>query len=340
MTIDLQLLAEGGDGYDDAIKELTKKAKSQDKQKAITDLAIKSLMKKGGKPFENLAIKSLMRKAEAQKKQVDLTRIKRDQLSIEQIGAKRTLRSLKKAQSTLIDQLKLDLQLMSKQELRQLASNKGLITDYLMKNGFGEAVGDWVTTQDEMVKGVLDAIKTIDPEAVLQQGIPEIEALQLSSTELMFDDLIITEAQRDIKTALNNLIITDEPSAVISNLVQQMNKATGFQLTTIKTKISEFGRSATAIAGKQAGLNHYLYTGPMDGLTRGFCFHLINKVISEEQMSKLRNNQIEPVLTNAGGYNCRHSLSPVSKGYIEAAGLELATNQDIQAANQAAKKRG
>ena len=43
-----QKLSEGGKGFDDGIKEMTKQAKAQSKQGAIENLAIKTLMKKAG----------------------------------------------------------------------------------------------------------------------------------------------------------------------------------------------------------------------------------------------------------------------------------------------------
>ena len=88
------------------------------------------------------------------------------------------------------------------------------------------------------------------------------------------------------------------------------------------------------MAAQQAGLDHYLYTGPRDGLTRSFCRALINKVVDEDQMRKLKNGQGLSVKTSGGGYNCRHSWSPVSESFIETADLDLATSSDIRDANR------
>jgi len=45
-----------------------------------------------------------------------------------------------------------------------------------------------------------------------------------------------------------------------------------------------------------------------------------------------------PVKTGGGGYNCRHSWSPVSEGFLKAAGLDRATTKDISKANAGAKR--
>jgi hypothetical protein len=99
-----------------------------------------------------------------------------------------------------------------------------------------------------------------------------------------------------------------------------------------------FGRSVTAAIAEEAGLRFYLYTGPIDGVTRDFCRPLVDKVVSESQMKKLNNKQGLPVKTAGGGYNCRHSWSPVSEGFIKAAGLDRAKTTDISKANAGAKR--
>ena len=105
-------------------------------------------------------------------------------------------------------------------------------------------------------------------------------------------------------------------------------------LTEIKTKLSQFGRSITAIAAEEADIDHFLYTGPDDGITRDFCEALVNKVVTSKQMRRLDNGQGLSVITSGGGYNCRHSWSPVTQGFIKSANLELATAKDINKANQ------
>jgi len=316
-------LAEGGDGFNKGIKELTKKAKAQSKKGVI----------------ENRDIKELTRRAKEQNMAAaKLTRIRRDQMIIEQRVAKQTLRSLKKAQKRLVEQLRTDLKWLDKHTLRKLATNKEVMVDYMMRHGFGDATANWMSSQDEILEGIFKGIREIDPTIGPMAFNPyEFQAIQVASAQTIFDDLIIADTQKSLRTALNTMAVIDDSSSVLSGLVQKMQKATGRQLSEIKTQISEFGRASTAVAAKDAGLDLYLYTGPQDGLTRGFCFHLINKVVNDQQMSKLRNNQIGSALTYAGGYNCRHSWSPVSKGYVEAADLKYATNQDIQDANRAAK---
>lgn len=92
------------------------------------------------------------------------------------------------------------------------------------------------------------------------------------------------------------------------------------------------------IAADTVGMDHYLYTGPKDGITRPFCRPLINKVVDKTQLSKLNNGQGLSVRTSGGGYNCRHSWSPVTESFMKAAGLDKATASDISKANTGGKR--
>ena len=93
------------------------------------------------------------------------------------------------------------------------------------------------------------------------------------------------------------------------------------------------------IAADTVGMDHYLYTGPRDGITRAFCRPLINKVVDKTQLGKLNNGQGLSVRTSGGGYNCRHSWSPVTESFMEAAGLDKATAADISKANSGGKRK-
>jgi hypothetical protein len=59
-------------------------------------------------------------------------------------------------------------------------------------------------------------------------------------------------------------------------------------------------------------------------------------VVDEKQMAALNNGQGLPVKLSGGGYNCRHSWSPVSQGFVDAANLTRATAADIAKANAGA----
>ena len=168
--------------------------------------------------------------------------------------------------------------------------------------------------------------------------IPQLDLIQAQSASAVFEDVIIPDFKRATRDALLSLSTQTPFDIVKSELEQRLESSEGRQLTEVKTRISTFGRTITAKIADEVGLEHYLYTGPKDGLTRPFCKALINKVVDEKQMRKLRNGQGLSVKTSCGGYNCRHSWSPVTPSFIEAADLNRAKSTDITKANAGGRK--
>ena len=161
------------------------------------------------------------------------------------------------------------------------------------------------------------------------EAIPQLDLIQAQAASAVFEDVIAPDFTKAVKSSLRSMTLSIPMEIIKSDLERQLEKAEGRQLTEIKTQISEYGRSVTAVAAAAADLNYYLYTGPRDGITRPFCRALINLVVDETQMSKLNNNQGRPVKIACGGYNCRHSWSPVTESFIKAADLERAKASDI-----------
>jgi len=150
----------------------------------------------------------------------------------------------------------------------------------------------------------------------------------------VFENIILNSVKQSVRDSLTDLVVNVPLSTVMSNMQKRMQRAEGRQLTEIKTKLSQYGRSITAIAAVEADIDHFLYTGPNDGITRPFCDALVNRVVTSKQMRRLDNGQGLSVITSGGGYNCRHSWSPVTQGFIESANLKLATASDISKASQ------
>ena len=158
----------------------------------------------------------------------------------------------------------------------------------------------------------------------------------MAAVDSVFQDVIIPDTTKAIREALQGMSLGVPLKASMSALSAQLERSEGRQLTEVKTKIASYGRQVTAAVGESAGLDLYLYTGPRDGITRAFCKPLINKVVNEQQMARLDNGPGLPVKLSGGGYNCRHSWSPVSQGFVDAAGLTMADAADIAKANSGA----
>jgi hypothetical protein len=260
-----------------------------------------------------------------------------EQLRAEVSAEKSFRKGLRQSQKEIIDAISLSLETVSPQTLMSL-TNEQLI-DLMLQGGLGRSIDQFIEDQDKIRNSISSLINTIEPSFNFDSINQQIDLIALQSANSVFDEVVIPSFQKNIKQALRDATFTTSVKQAMSNLQSTMKRSEGSILTEVRTKISQYGRSITATAGAAAGLNHFLYTGALDGITRNFCRALVNKVVTSQQMNQLNNNQGLSVITSGGGYNCRHSWSPVSLGFIKSAKLDLATNADIKAANRGAKER-
>ena len=282
------------------------------------------------------AIDDLTRQVKGQRgPMAQLIRSRRDQLKAE-VQAERGLKaSLAKARKELVSII--EMASASTEPELLLSFDDDQLLDLILRGGLGLAVDEFIEASDKIraaAEKSREAIGlTYDP-----QMLPQLDLIQAQTASAVFEDVIIPDFKRATRDALLSISAEVPIYLVKSDLLQRLESSEGRQLTEVKTRISQFGRSITAAAADQAGLDNYLYTGPRDGLTRPFCKALIDLVVDEKQMRKLNNGQGLSVKTSCGGYNCRHSWSPVTESFIQAADLERATGSDISKANTGGKR--
>ena len=282
------------------------------------------------------AIDDLTRQVKGQRDPVSsLIRTRRDQLKAEVQAEKAFKKSLAKARKELVTIL--EMASASTEPDLLLSFDDDQLLDLILRGGLGLAVDDFIESSEKIRSTIEKSFETIGIE-YNPQMIPQLDLIQAQSANAVFEDVIIPDFKRATRDALLSLSTQTPFDIVKSELEQRLESSEGRQLTEVKTRISTFGRTITAKIADEVGLEHYLYTGPKDGLTRPFCKALINKVVDEKQMRKLRNGQGLSVKTSCGGYNCRHSWSPVTPSFIEAADLNRAKSTDITKANDGGRK--
>ena len=223
--------------------------------------------------------------------------------------------------------------------LSLLALPRDQMIDFIIRGGFDISIDEFIEQTDNIAKAVENTARVIQPDLGLTPIQQKIDLMQAVTVQQVFDDVVLPTVANGTRDSLTAMTLDVPPKDALSSLAQRMKQATGKQLTEINTKSSMFGRSVTAQIAEEAGLSLFLYTGPLDGVTRKFCDPLVDKVVSDSQMRKLNNGQGLPVRTAGGGYNCRHSWSPVSKGFVKAANLTRATTRDISDANTGGKRK-
>ena len=283
------------------------------------------------------AIADLTRQAKSQSGPLaTLTRARRDQLKAEVSAERAFAKALTKARAQLLETVGAAVQAANPLTLLNL--NDEQLLEFILQGGLGLAVDEFIEQQDAIREAAEKAMRAVQPNFGFNQISPQLDSIQATAAASVFDDVIVPDFKRSINESLRDLLVDVPPNIVMSNLEQKLRRSEGRQLTEVKTRISQYGRGITAAAAEAADMSYYLYTGPMDGITRPFCRELINLVVSKAQMKRLNNQQGLSVLTSGGGYNCRHSWSPITLGFIEAADLTKAKGTDITQANRAARR--
>lgn len=242
----------------------------------------------------------------------------------------------KKATRRLIDALKESIDQSSPESILSLPKDQ--LIELILSGGLAESVEDFIDQQDKMLKAINESISVVDPTWTPLFIQTEVEAIRALTVQNVFDDIVVPSVAKNVKDSLLSMVIDTPPSLALSNLALSLERGAGTLQTEVRTKISQFGRSVNMIAADNIGMDHYLYTGPKDGITRAFCRPLINKVVDKTQLGKLNNGQGLSVRTSGGGYNCRHSWSPVTESFMKAAELDKANASDISKANTGGKR--
>jgi len=264
-----------------------------------------------------------------------LIRARRDQLKAEVQAEKAFKSSLSKARQQLVKTME-QVALTTDPQLL-LSFDDDQLLDLLLRSGMGLVVDDFIEQSDRIRDAFEKSLDVINVD-LSPQAMPQMDLLQANASTAIFEDVILPDYKKAMRDAFQSLATQLPVDVVVGDLQRRLEQSEGRELTEVRTSISELGRSLTATAAAAADLDLYLYTGPRDGITRPFCRALIGLVVDETQMSKLNNGQGKSVKIACGGYNCRHSWSPVTDSFVEAADLDRAKPSDISKANKGAKR--
>jgi hypothetical protein len=288
-----------------------------------------------GDSADKVAVSDLTAQAKEQSgDRAALTMAKVEELRAEIRAAEVMARAMGQSRKSLLDTLEAALSISSPEFL--LGLPREALADFVLQAGFGLTVDDFIEQSDRVAAAALEAIQVLEPTATTASVQAQLDSFRVAAVDAVFQDVIIPDTTKAVREALQGMTLGVSLTASMGRLSDQMQRSEGRQLTELRTKIASYGRQVTAAVGESAGLDLYLYTGPRDGITRQFCKPLINKVVDDKQMAALNNGQGLPVKLSGGGYNCRHSWSPVSQGFVDAANLTRATAADIAKANQGA----
>ena len=147
-----------------------------------------------------------------------------------------------------------------------------------------------------LTRGQVDtlvAFKDLRLAELLELGDDAVTALQRATLDGVLGSRSVADLVDDLEDAL------------------EVTKRQG--RTIYDTAVSTYGRAVNQLPTTGAPDELFLYAGPADSALRPFCRERVGKVYTRKQISEMDNRQLPNVLLTGGGYNCRHTWSPVSE---------------------------
>lgn len=191
---------------------------------------------------------------------------------------------------------------------------------------------------------VEDKLRDLLREGVGLRGSMDARTSKIASGILRDWSVELVGVADELQSNLTDLVkrIVREPHnfSQITSEVERITGAFRGRATTIATtSLSQAQRAFVVESAKNLptqGEPFFGYDGPNLN-TRPFCASLVGKAFTKKQISRLDNGQGLDVLTSCGGWNCRHSWTPLpDEAAAEIAGYQIATDADIARANAVA----
>lgn len=226
------------------------------------------------------------------------------------------------------------------------ALNAAALGELLKQAGIDEVRSGIDHWREQLVDLVL---RSRDPQGVLDiAGAPDARSvsttairatIEIATDQRLFEANFIAPMQRVMLDQLARSMAGE----TLDEAAERIRDAVGGEIrdaaTQAKQDMAEFDRAVVTFTAAESGVERFMYLGPVDGLLRPFCSHLVNKVFSIQQIARLDNRQTTTSpLYSGGGFNCRHQWSPVSDALIEEERLPIGDDDDIEGANEAARE--
>lgn len=222
-----------------------------------------------------------------------------------------------------------------KERMAWWATNRGELKDIMLASGYGGAVSEYMRKMPQvarlsgrlMVAGGASDFGGFRPDLVAEFSrqvrsrfafLGSEAHVRLEST--FFDAVITGRVKSRALGTIRGVITGSYPWGDRTGLYEWHAG------TYARTAHFQASRKLMAAQAKEAGLDRRLYLGPLDAKTRSFCQGLVGQTFSVDEIEGMDNGQTGPVLTDGGGWNCRHEWVPVSVAVADA----LAGEEEVE----------
>lgn len=213
---------------------------------------------------------------------------------------------------------------MTPENLNIVINSMESLNRSLIEAGYGGLIDEYITVSNDLIKYTRNtfAITGIDT-AFTEKDVKTLHMIQ-SNISNKFNVI----GQNAVRTVVDNL-----QQAVMGNTTYK-DLAKNLTDTIIGTDkkggllkryanvyahdaMIEMDRGINLMAANNFDAEYFLYSGPVDQVTRDFCAEHAGKVYTKDAINNMSNGVGTDVWTHCGGYNCRHTWLPVSKTMLD-----------------------
>lgn len=182
----------------------------------------------------------------------------------------------------------------------------------LLRRNFGKVIARYERASETVAASTLEALAGADiPEAFTAQSLASLRA-QVDGT---LDDVatIAEEGAGELRTLIVDIVRSQvPPEEALDALIGKLDGAAARAATMLDTGLAAFDREVSGQVATEAGVEWFLYDGPVDDLTRPYCQERVGKRYTLDSLDAVPNDTgPNPPSRYGGGWNCRHRLVPL-----------------------------
>jgi hypothetical protein len=182
----------------------------------------------------------------------------------------------------------------------------------LLRRNFNAVIGRYEDASDRVERATRDSLAAEGiPEGLTAQSAASLRA-QVDGT-LQDVTTIAEEAITELRTLLVDVVRSQvPPEEALEQLLQKLDGAAAKAATLLDTGLAAFDREVSTQVAEEAGVEWFLYDGPVDDLTRPYCAERVGKRYRLADLDLVDNDTgPNPPSRYCGGWNCRHRLVPL-----------------------------
>lgn len=234
----------------------------------------------------------------------------------------------------------------SASNLRKVSTFENKFSTFFAETDYYSSVGSFISNYSDnskLINTYFSSFPGFDPKnkiygSILNYNVEyTVDTLMESGISEYFKKPLINSLRQSIVEGVSKTDLLKSLRAEIMGTIDRKPRLERYVKQVATDAVNQFNGNYIGSISNDLGLSHYFYKGTKIEETRPFCIHLTGKFMKESQLREYVNNESKGkgwagmipgtnfgnIITRRGGYNCRHTIIPVSKEVYEASKNKL-----------------